>query len=150
MEGQNNKLNSCKSLENFRMRTRKQMTFRQALSNINSIIRDKIKNLSCVRELNDDVAIHNIGADCEFVSCITEETCRSPKQNILNRLKSDNTLDIDITDRFKCCEGKPIFRVSDVDKSTDGLRERQRCIVCKKRTNGQTAPLNFVRRSDFF
>ena len=84
MEGRNNKLNSCKSLENFRMRARKQMTFRQALSNINSVTRDKIKNVACVQELNDDVSIHKIGADCELVSCIAEEICHSPKQNILN------------------------------------------------------------------
>ena len=37
-EGSNDKLNSCASLENFRMRTKHAMTFRQALNKINSVI----------------------------------------------------------------------------------------------------------------
>ena len=135
MEGHDDRLKSCKSLENFRMRMRKRMTFRHALNKINNVIRDKINKIECKQELQDDVAIPNIGADFELVNCITKETCHSPKQHHFERLKSDITLHADILNRFKNCEGKPIFRVSDVDKSNVGTRARGMCIVCKKRTN---------------
>jgi len=136
MEGKNkNRLNSCKSLENFRMRTKKQMTFRQALNSINNIIRDKIENIAHERQLEDDVLISSIGAESKLTTCFAKETCQSPKQDVFNRLKSDTTLNIDIVNRFKYCEGKPMFRVSDEDKGHTGPRARGVCIVCKKRTN---------------
>ena len=46
-EGSNDRLNSCESLENFRMRTKHEMTFRQALNKINNAMRDKIENVEC-------------------------------------------------------------------------------------------------------
>ena len=134
-EGSNDRLNSCASLENFRIRTRHVMTFRQALNKINNIISDKIKNIECYRQLQDDVLLPNLGTDVEVVSCIAKETCLSPKKNILNRLKSDTALNNDIINRFKQFKGKPMFRVSDVDKDTNGIRAKGICIVCKKRTN---------------
>ena len=100
-EGSNDRLNSCASLENFRIRTRHVMTFRQALNKINNIISDKIKNIECYRQLQDDVLLPNLGTDVEVVSCIAKETCLSPKKNILNRLKSDTTLNNDIINRFE-------------------------------------------------
>ena len=78
-EGSNDRLNSCASLENFRIRTKHVMTFRQALNKINNIISDKIKNIECYRQLQDDVLLPNLGTDVEVVSCITKETCLSPK-----------------------------------------------------------------------
>ena len=135
MEGNKNRLNSCKYLENFRMRTRKLMTFRQALNKINNIISDKIKNIACERQLQDDVSNQVIGADSKLVTCVAKETCHSPKRDVYNRLKSDNNLNIDVVNRFKHCKGKPVLRVSDVDKTIVGLRARGPCIVCKKRTN---------------
>ena len=58
-------------------------------------------------------------------------TCLYPKKNILNRLKSDTTLNNDIINRFKHYKGKPMFRVSDVDKHANGNRAKGVCIVCK-------------------
>ena len=86
-EGYNDRLNSCKSLENFMIRTKHKMTFRQALNKINNIIRDKIKNVECKQQLQEDMFLPNLGIDVELVSCIAKETCHSPKQNIFKRLK---------------------------------------------------------------
>ena len=44
-EGSNDRHNSCASFENFRIRTKHVMTFRQALNKMNNIISDKIKNI---------------------------------------------------------------------------------------------------------
>ena len=57
------------------------------------------------------------------------------KCSILNRIKSDATLNNDIVKRFKQCKGKPMFRVSDVDKDTNGMWAKGFYIECKKRTN---------------
>ena len=87
------------------------------------------------RQLQDDVSIEGIGADSKLVTCFAKETCQSPKQDIHNWLKSDTTLNIGVVNRFKHCKGKPVLRVSDVDKTIVGLRARGKFIACKKRTN---------------
>ena len=44
-EGSIDRINSCKSIENFRMRAKQKMTFRDALHKINNITRNTIKNV---------------------------------------------------------------------------------------------------------
>ena len=119
-EATNDRINSCKSIENCRTYAKYQITFRKALSKINNVIRDKIEITECTRQLQNDGSIPNLGTDEEFVNCIAKETCHSPKQNVFNRLNADATLNNDVVNRFKHCEGNHTFRVSDVDKLMSG------------------------------
>ena len=86
IEGNGNRLNLCKSLEIFRMRARKIMTFRQALNKINNMISDKIKNIACRRQLQDDVSNQDASADSKLVVSIAKETCHSPKWDAHDQL----------------------------------------------------------------
>ena len=96
----------------------KQLMLRQALNKINNIARHKINKIECKR-----------------VSISLQKKPVFFQKNHYDRLKSDSALNTDIINRSKNCQGDPMFRVSDVDKSADGLRAKQRCIACKKLTN---------------
>ena len=91
--------------------------------------------MKCNRQLSDAVLLPKLGIDVEVVSFVTKETCLSPKNDFINCLKSDATSNNDVVNKFKQCKGKKIFRISDVDKDTNGIRAKGVCIVCKKRTN---------------
>ena len=47
-------------------------------------------------------------------------------------MKSDGIFHNDVINRFKYCEGKPVLRASEVDKTPQGLRARGVFIVRKK------------------
>ena len=98
-------------------------------------MRNRIKNIERPHHPQSDACVPNLGFDSELTNSIAKQTCQSPKKDVLIALESDSTLNHDVIKRFKYCEGKPVFRVSDVDNSHQGLRARGYCIVCKKRTN---------------
>ena len=133
--GTHDKFKSLKTLYDFREKAKQKMTFRLALNRINNFIMRKIILLESPPHLKNDVQISNIGIDTEMTYAFAKETCLSPKRDHLNRLTSKENLNDDIFHRFNNCDGKPIFRVSDIDKSHQGPRARGQCIVCNKRTN---------------
>ena len=88
--------------------------------------------MKCNRQLSDAVLLPKLGIDVEVVSFVTKETCLSPKNDFINCLKSDATSNNDVVNKFKQCKGKKIFRISDVDKDTNGTRANGYCVACKK------------------
>ena len=135
--GSDDRLQSCGSLNNFRNNANRKMSFRQALIKFSSILRNNIEKLEMNRLQALAVATFpNLGIDIEIVHSITKETGHSPKIDVLHKCNSDSsTLRCDIINRFQSCEGRPIYRLSDVDKTCFGPRARGSCIVCKARTN---------------
>lgn len=114
----NNRFKSCKSLYNFRYNSyNNNLPFRRALNKMSNIMRDKIKKVEYYDLPQNDARIPSLGRDVEIVNCITKETCLSPKQGHLNRLANDASLNHTIRERHKFRKGKPVFRVSDVNKT---------------------------------
>ena len=105
------------------------------MTKISKILRHTIKNSEFKEVPANDARFMNLGIDTQLVRCVTKETCHSPKHNHLHRLKNDTKINQEIAKRFKHCPGKPVLRVSDIDKSSKGPGGRGTCIVCKKRTN---------------
>ena len=87
---------------------------------ISKILRHTIKNSQVKEAPANEASFPNLGIDSQLVQCITKQTCHSPKHNHLHRLKNDSNINQEIVKRFKHCPGKPVLRVSDIDKSLKG------------------------------
>ena len=135
-EGTNDRFKSCTSLYAFRKNCHNNnISFRRALTKISKILRHTIKNSKFKDAPANDASFQNLGIDSQLVHCITKQTCHSPKHNHLHRLKNDSKINHEIVKRFKHCPGKPVLRVSDIDKSLKRPGGRGTCIVCKKLTH---------------